>query len=227
MPKVICIIPARNEASRVGAVVCAVTQSQLVTGGVWVVDNGSTDATAQAALQAGANVLEYATPGKGNAVAYAIAELCCPDDVVLLLDADLVGLQAEHADALISPVLSGRYVQSVGVRDGSWWRKFYWRFHVGLSGERAFRASLLWEIYQLDYQGWALEVALNSICRWSPKRKKRQIAKLFLAGVNDCDKADKYSSSAEVRAAKAEVFVQWLKGLIRFNLTISMKHWLR
>lgn len=145
-----------------------------------------------------------------------------------MLDADLRGLTAKHIEQLVLPVLSGKYIQSVGVRDGgSRWRAVYWRFHVGLSGERVFRASLLWEIYPLDYEGWALEVALNSICRWSPKRRKRQIAKSFLKGVDDYPKAVKYENHHEVQAAKRAVLVGWFKGLIRFNLTSSMKHWLR
>lgn len=228
MSQVICIIPARNEACRVENVVRVAVASPLITGGVWVVDNGSTDQTAEAARSAGANVLSCVALGKGNAVGYAVNHLCGPDDVVLLLDADLRGLSVEHIEQLVLPVTSRRYVQSVGVRDGgSMWRKFYWRFHVGLSGQRAFRASLLWEIYELDYQGWALEVALNSICRWSPKRRKRQIAKSFLKDLDEYSKAEKYDSQVLVSTARRAVFVGWLKGLIRFNLGISKKHWLQ
>lgn len=228
MSQVICIIPARNEASRVGEVVHIATKSPLITGGVWVVDNCSTDSTSKVAREAGAEVLSHDVPGKGNAVAAAVAQLCRPDDVVVMLDADLHGLTTKHIEQLVLPVLSGGYVQSAGVRDGgSIWRTLYWRFHVGLSGERAFRVSLLWEIYPLDYEGWALEVALNSICRWSPKRRKRQIAKSFLKGVDDCPKVVKYGNHDEARAANRAVLVGWFKGLVRFNLTISMKHWLR
>lgn len=223
----ICIIPARNEACRVGDVVRVAASSPLVNGGVWVVDNGSVDETSAVAQAAGARVLAYEKPGKGNAVSYAVKTLCRPEDIVLLLDADLRGLSHRHIEQLVLPVSSGDYVQAAGVRDGSRWRKFYWRFHIGLSGERAFRTFLLWEIYELDYQGWALEVALNSICRWSPKRRKRQIAKSFLVGLNDCKKSEKYSNRAVARAARQAVFSEWLKGLIRFNLTISIKHWLQ
>lgn len=224
MTKVFCIIPACNEVSRVGAVVRVARQSQLVTDGVWVVDNASIDGTAQAAGAAGAKVLYHEVPGKGGAVAYAIETLCKPEDIVLLLDADLRGLKVEHIDNLLKPVLDGGYIQSVGVRDSSLLKKLFWRFHVGLSGQRAFRASLLWEIYWLDYQGWALEVALNSICRWSPKRRKRQIAKALLVGVYDCPKSVKYDDVREVKALRRQVAVQWLKGLIRFNLAVSLKH---
>lgn len=157
-------------------------------------------------------------------MAYAIETLCKPEDIVLLLDADLRGLKVEHIDNLLKPVLDGGYIQSVGVRDSSLLKKLFWRFHVGLSGQRAFRASLLWEIYWLDYQGWALEVALNSICRWSPKRRKRQIAKALLVGVYDCPKSVKYDDVREVKALRRQVAVQWLKGLIRFNLAVSLKH---
>jgi glycosyltransferase involved in cell wall biosynthesis len=228
MAKVICIIPARNEASRVGRVVETVLGSPLVVArDVWVVDNCSDDGTAEAAEKAGANVLFCETPGKGNAVAYAVRKLAGDDDVILMLDADLVGLRLDHVEKLLRPLISGSNVQSGGVRDGWWFRRLYWRFHIGLSGERAFVAGLLWEIYELDYQGWALEVALNSICRWSPKRQKRHIAKVFLDGVSDTPKIDKYPSAEHAKAARQALFFQWAKGLVRFNLAVPIKHWLQ
>jgi len=127
MSKLICIIPARDEASRVKTVVEVALKSPLITGGVWVVDNCSKDDTAQVAKMAGANVLVCAKPGKGDAVAYAVKCLAAHNDTILMLDADLKGLRQDHLEKLIRPVITGECVQSGGVRDGWWWRKFYWR----------------------------------------------------------------------------------------------------
>lgn len=226
MTKVICIIPARNEASRVSRVVEVALAAEVIDA-VWVVDNCSTDDTAGVAKAAGAKVLHCATLGKGNAVAHAIKELADDNDVIVMLDADLVGLRVDHVEQLIHPVVSGGYIQAGGVTDDHWSKHLYWRWYIGLTGQRAFRAGLLWEIDELDYQGWALEVALNSICRWSPIRRKRQIAKVFLDGVSDTPKELKYPSSAAAKIAKRAVFSQWFKGLIRFNLSVRVKPWLR
>lgn len=224
MTKVICIIPARNEAGRVGKVVEVALKASCITGGVYVVDNGSTDATALEAYLAGAQVLSFLHPGKGGAVAYAVNKLAGSNDVILLLDADVTGLSMDHIETLLAPIISGSCIQSGGVLDGNWWRLPLSSYHIGLTGIRAFRASLLWEIYPLDYQGWSLEVALNSICRWSPKRRKRQIAKVFLGGVYDLDKSQKYPSRQLAVKAKREVFRECLKGTLRFSLSVRLKH---
>ena len=147
------------------------------------------------------------------------------DDVVLLLDADLVGLREEHIVALLAPVVREGYVQAAGVRDTPI-KRLHWRWHVGLSGERAFRAYLLWEVCEIDYQGWALETALNAICRWSPLRKKRQIAKVFMHGVRSIDKVDKYPTRRAAYAAKWVLFKEWLLGTMRFILPVRFKPWL-
>lgn len=225
----ICLIPARNEESRIVPVIEAALSCKDIIDEVWVIDNGSTDDTAAVSRDAGAKVMSYPEPGKGGAVAYAMKALTEPNDVVLLLDADLRGLQPAHIASMVHPVISGKYVQAAGVRDGHWLRKMYYRYHIGLAGERCFRAYLLWEIHELDYQGWALEVALNSICRWSPKRRKREIAKIFLSGVSDVpkhEKLDVYQTHEAARAAKLRVAREFVLGFVRFNLHIKLKHWL-
>src|SRR4051794_15761991 len=60
------IIPCLNESATIGALVVAIRE-QLPH--VLVIDDGSTDATAQTAAQAGAEVLRHGLPlGKGSAL---------------------------------------------------------------------------------------------------------------------------------------------------------------
>jgi glycosyltransferase involved in cell wall biosynthesis len=97
------VIPAYNEADRIGETVAAVVALPHVDE-VIVVDDGSTDDTAQRADAAGATVIR--TPenrGKGSALEIGIT--AAAGDILALIDADLGGTAAQ-AECLIEPVLT-------------------------------------------------------------------------------------------------------------------------
>lgn len=112
MAQVAVVIPAYNEADRVGATVAAAAtlpECDVIT----VVDDGSRDATARVAEQAGASVLRHArNRGKAAAMetgAEAVRLLDQRDGtsrLLLFLDADL-GETAAQAGPLITPVAAG------------------------------------------------------------------------------------------------------------------------
>ena len=111
--KVLALVAACNEVGTVGATVEALHRIPAVDE-VLVVDDGSTDGTADAARAAGAWVLRLAEGvGKGGAVAAGVASTS-ETDVYLLVDAD-VGATAEAAAALLEPVLAGTADMAIGV----------------------------------------------------------------------------------------------------------------
>jgi glycosyltransferase involved in cell wall biosynthesis len=85
--RVIALIPAYNEAARVGEVV---TRASGQVDEIVVVDDGSTDGTAAAAEKAGAKVLRHEqNRGKGGAIATALDYFGRSDaEFAILLDAD-------------------------------------------------------------------------------------------------------------------------------------------
>ncbi|MDI3281146.1 MAG: glycosyltransferase family 2 protein, partial [Bacillota bacterium] len=99
------LIPARNEAGRIGETVRAVRE----VGPAWeviVIDDCSRDATAAQAREAGARVLSLPRHlGKGGALNHGLAE--SRGEIILLLDADL-GRSAAQCTLLLQPVLDGR-----------------------------------------------------------------------------------------------------------------------
>jgi hypothetical protein len=111
---VLALVPAKDEADRVGATVRALRQLPAVAE-VLVVSDGSTDATADRALEAGAHCLDLPRNiGKGGALNAGlaalmgrVAERLSPEPAALLLaDADLAETAA-RLDRLLDPVLTG------------------------------------------------------------------------------------------------------------------------
>ncbi|KAB2541188.1 glycosyl transferase [Salipiger aestuarii] len=140
-----CIIPAYNEAPRIGAVLDAVLDHPLIDE-ILVVDDGSTDDTvarARAVAQRASRlriIRQERNGGKTCAVTRGITE--ATGSHVLLLDSDLLGLRTDELSALIAPVLEGRADASLSLRGNA---PLVWR-GLGIdyiSGERVMRRDLL------------------------------------------------------------------------------------
>lgn len=113
MTGVVALIPARNEADRIGDTVRAVRGLARVDS-VVVVDDGSSDGTASVALEAGATVLQIPRrAGKGRAIEGALRRLP-PEDVWLLADGDL-GASASGLALLLAEVVEGRADLAIAV----------------------------------------------------------------------------------------------------------------
>ncbi len=105
------LIPAHDEAERITATVEAALTIPGV-GRVVVVDDGSTDDTAELAEKAGAKVVRiWNNVGKGAALESGAARIENAD-IVLLLDADL-GETAAQGALLLAPVLDGTADMSI------------------------------------------------------------------------------------------------------------------
>lgn len=106
MMKTVALIPAFNEATRVGATIKALEKIDVLDKTI-VVDDGSKDGTGDIAKEAGAEVISIERNiGKGKALNYAIEKMDSYD-ALLLIDADLEG-SATEAKALLSSVIDGK-----------------------------------------------------------------------------------------------------------------------
>lgn len=159
--KISCVICAYNEAPRIADVLAVATTHPLIHE-VIVVDDGSTDGTAEIVKKFhSAKLISYPeNRGKSFALATGVAAATC--DLLMLLDADLKGLDAEHIASLAEPVLSGVAEISMSLRQNS---LFVFRF-IGLdfvSGERVIRKARLIELLN-EIQGlprFGIEVFMN------------------------------------------------------------------
>lgn len=106
-----CVIPALNEQAAIGKVLAEIPRwvDQVV-----VVDNGSSDGTADAARAGGAEVVHEAERGYGAACLAGLRHLHAPD-IVVFLDGDYSDHPAE-LDRIVAPILAGRCDMVIGSR---------------------------------------------------------------------------------------------------------------
>ena len=128
---------------------------------VIVVDDGSTDGTADCASDAGARVISLPSNG-GKAAAMEKGVAVARHDIIFFSDADLTGLTAEKVDLIVAPVVAGDYDMFVGIRG----RKTYWtnrllHFTPILGGERALRRALWDQVPAAHKKNFQIEIALN------------------------------------------------------------------
>jgi glucosyl-3-phosphoglycerate synthase len=104
-------IPARNEATTVGAVVTTIVGELTEAAGiplvdeVIVTDDSSSDATAEVAARAGARVVEAGAPhGKGQAMRRALD--ASHGDLVVFVDADVSNFASHFVTGLLGPLLT-------------------------------------------------------------------------------------------------------------------------
>jgi Glycosyl transferase family 2 len=156
------VIPAYNEAETVGEVVEVARRARHISE-VVAVDNASTDDTAAVASRAGARVVPCFDSGKGQAMAAGVAATGA--EVIVFLDADLVGLRPEHVDRLAVTVLEGRAGMACGLFDrGPVLNPLFLHGLPVLTGQRALSRRLFERLHHTDRRGYKVEAALNTLC---------------------------------------------------------------
>lgn len=181
-PRVCALLPAFNEASRIGTTIEALRARREIDE-IVVVDDGSSDDTASVARQAGADlVLTQPNGGKGAALQTAYRAARERAEIFLLLDADL-GASAGEAVKLLPPLWESRADMAIGllppdpefaasgkkaglglvVRLARWGiqRRSGQTFAQPLSGQRAVRGTVLEALGGTFASGFGVEVALT------------------------------------------------------------------
>lgn len=110
--RIAAIVPCHNEEITVATVVRdlkAAVPGMIV----YVYDNCSSDLTSQRAAEAGAIVRKENSPGKGNVVRRAFADIDA--DIYVMIDGDDT-YEASHLPEMIETLVSGPYDHVLGVR---------------------------------------------------------------------------------------------------------------
>ena len=170
------IIPALNEAAVIGPLLSRIPPG--VVDEVVVVDNGSTDGTAEAAGRAGARVVTEPHRGYGAACWAGVGGCSAAAEVIVFLDGD--GSQRpEELPLVLGPILAGRadFVlgarrfngehpmhATLGTRLVAWF--ISWRYGRRLTDIGPFRAIRVDLLQRLDMRdrafGWPAEMVVKA-----------------------------------------------------------------
>jgi N-acetyl-1-D-myo-inositol-2-amino-2-deoxy-alpha-D-glucopyranoside deacetylase len=201
VPLAAAIIPAFNEAGRIERVLCVLRRAACV-GEIIVVDDGSSDDTFGAARRAAegdarVRILRLET-NQGKQAAMFAGARAARSPYLLFLDADLIGLNDEHVEALVWPVRYKRADMTVGLfRHGRWHTDMSHRLTPFLSGQRCLTAQRFREVMaHASGSGYGIETAITLVAargRW-----RRQT--VMLEGVTH---------------PSSEVHRGWLEGIAR------------
>jgi len=183
-PGIIVIIPALNEADSIAKVLADIPKS-LVTE-VVVVNNNSSDSTAEKAINSGATVLDEPRQGYGFACRKGVEYLTSKSnkpDIVVFMDADYADYPGEIAN-LIKPIIEQNYDMVIGSRTlgrrekgamslqqvfGNWLATIFIRllYRVKFTDLGPFRAIKFDKLTGLDMRdktyGWPIEMQLKAV----------------------------------------------------------------
>lgn len=197
-PRIAVVLPARNEAPRIGSVLAALRLAQPSAEAI-VVDDGSSDATGRTAREHGAGrvVRHRASLGKGAALRTGCeAALKSGCELIVLMDAD--GQHGpEDIARLLDPLIAGQADLAIGYRSfskempaamrlGNWgltslfWLIFGRPFKDTQCGFRAFRAET-WQAVRWD----ALDYSVESEMLVRAARARLRIAEVPVSTLYD------------------------------------------
>lgn len=158
------IVPSYNEEKNLGAVIRALKESNELSD-ILVVDDGSTDRTSEVARQEGVRVVRQENQGKAAAMAKGAQHTNA--EILLFVDADLVGFSPDHISALLKPVIAGDAGMTVGIRDRGFilmWMMEHILPIIG--GERALsRDVFLRMIPNNTSRRFGIETVMNAYCK--------------------------------------------------------------
>jgi glycosyltransferase involved in cell wall biosynthesis len=177
--KISVVIPTFNEAPAIAEVIGAVPQNKIQE--IIVVDNGSTDGTAEQAAAAGARVIHEPCKGYGSACLSG-AKAARNSDIIVFLDGDRSDDPAQ-LEIIAAPVIQGQADLVIGSRIGGKLEKgsmpphakvgnriivFLLRLLYGvritdIGSFRAIRSRVLLDLHmeQMTY-GWPVEMVVKA-----------------------------------------------------------------
>jgi glycosyltransferase involved in cell wall biosynthesis len=190
------IIPAFNEEKNIHQVLETLRTMDDI-GEVLVVNDGSADKTSDAARSLGVRVLDLPqNRGKGNAMWTGLDHT--EGDIVLFLDADLIGLQQVQVRSLYSPIEDGIADMTIGIfNSGRGITDLAQKLTPFLSGQRGAKREFLLGLDKEEWiSGYGIEIALTRYA----KDHQLRILEVPLENVTQTMKEEKLGLAKGVKA---------------------------
>lgn len=181
------IIPAYNEEHTIAEVIKTVKKVPEIES-IVVVSDGSTDRTVEIARSLKVKVYEMKENiGKGGAMKRGFEKT--DSEILLFLDADLIGLKCEHIYSLIDPIRKNIADMTIGIfSKGRLITDLSQFITPYISGQRAIRRKIIDVIPDLDLSKFGVEVAINK----AVKKYDYRIQTIKLCNVTQRIKEEKY-----------------------------------
>lgn len=158
--KISAIVPAYNEASRIGAVLEVLLQCKVLHE-IIVVDDGSSDNTEEVVKKYAVKYIRLSqNSGKGAAMERGVKEAI--SEIIFFCDADIRGLKSSMIEEMTQPVMKGKVEMFIAMRNRkSYVLRFILAFIPLLGGERVLTKSL-WNMVPAYYkERFRIEAGLN------------------------------------------------------------------
>ncbi|AZR72384.1 glycosyl transferase family 2 [Anoxybacter fermentans] len=158
--KVSAVIPAYNEEKTIGNVLSVVIDCPEIEE-VIVVNDGSTDKTSDVVRQFPVQLIELEeNRGKGAAMKVGVDR--ATGDVIIFLDADLIGLTVKHLQKMLAPVLNGETDMVIGIFEhGRFATDLAQKVSPFLSGQRVVKRSVIDGLGNMEMTRFGVEIALT------------------------------------------------------------------
>ncbi len=187
--KISAILPAFDESPRMEPVLSCAVDSGLFSD-VVVVDDGSRDDTLSVAREFPVITARHErNMGKGSALQSGL-NLVGDSDVVVFLDADLIGLTAEHLESLVKSVIDRPSLGMAVARfiEGRRTVDLQQRWFAILNGQRALSRAFLQRLPDLSWTRFGVEVLMT----WLARDMQVPVRTVLWRGVTHYTKEEKF-----------------------------------
>lgn len=211
---VAAIIPAYNEEKTIGNVLKVLVNMDTVDE-IIVVSDGSYDKTTDIARRFNVHIIEL-DRNRGKSYAVLTGVMSTKANIILMLDADLIGLKEEHICSLLNPILNKEADMTIGIfKKGRGATDLAQKIAPYLSGQRAIARSVFEKLKNYKVKDYGIEMALKLMA----DREKIKVKEVFLNDLTHVMKEEKRGFLIGL-ISRIKMYLDILYCVVKFKLEI-------